>query len=223
MNRLFRRLFRRILALILCAVLLATAINLYVISSAQKHLFTIQEAQNSDNVQCILVLGASVRNPTTPSLVLQDRLDQAIVLYQTNCAPILLMSGDHRAEDYNEVGTMEHYAIEQGVPAAQIFLDHKGNSTFESLYRAKEVFGYERIFVVSQKYHLYRAVFIGNALGMETYGVPCDNNHRYEQQQHQNSREFLARIQDFLRIVLKIYPSYADEPISFTDNNTNNI
>lgn len=103
--------------------------------------------------------------------MLKDRLDQGIALYLNGAAPKLLMSGDHGRVKYDEVNRMKQYAIDQGVPSEDIFMDHAGFSTYESMYRSREVFQVERMIVVTQEYHLYRAVYDGNQLGVETYGI----------------------------------------------------
>ena len=103
--------------------------------------------------------------------MLRDRLDEGIALYKAGCAPKILMSGDHGSEYYNEVSVMKNYAIKQGVPSEDIFLDHAGFSTYESMYRARAIFGAEKVVIVTQKYHLTRAVYNAKNLGMDAYGV----------------------------------------------------
>ena len=81
------------------------------------------------------------------------------------------MSGDHGRVSYDEVNTMKDYAINDGIPSDDIFMDHAGFSTYDSMYRAKEIFGVKKIVIVSQKYHLTRALYIAKKLGIEAYGV----------------------------------------------------
>jgi vancomycin permeability regulator SanA len=168
---------------------------------------------NLKNADCILVLGCQVKADGTPSHMLQDRLERAIALYQTpGIRTKLLMSGDHGREGYNEVGTMRQYAIDRGVPAEDIFMDHAGFSTYESIYRAKHIFGAKKIIIVTQKYHLYRALYIAWALGVDAEGV--DPNYRsYYGQFGRECREVLARVKDLGMCIFKPKPTYLGDPI----------
>ena len=166
-------------------------INLIVVNAWKK-----EKAENK--VDCILVLGAAVWNGK-PSPMLEDRLDTAIELYKSGISNKILVSGDHGQDNYDEVNAMKKYAIEKGVPSEDIFMDHAGFSTYESVYRAKEIFGVKSMIIVTQKYHLYRAVFISKKLGIETYGVNS-NPRRYVGALGRESREVLARIKDFMKI-----------------------
>ena len=127
----------------------------------------------------------------------------------------LLMSGDHGRKEYDEVNTMKQYAIDAGVPSGDIFMDHAGFSTYESIYRAKEIFGAERIIIVTQEYHLYRSLYIAEKLGIEAYGVSA-TLHGYGTQEQQNIRETLARFKDFFYALVKPEPTFLGEfiPIS---------
>ena len=129
------------------------------------------------DADAIVVLGASVFADGTPSGILQDRLDDGIALYKAGVAPKLIMSGDNSTVSYNEVQVMKDYAISQGVPSQDIFCDHAGFSTYESMYRAKNVFGAQRIVVATQTYHLYRALYAAQGLGLEAIGVEFSIDH----------------------------------------------
>ncbi len=154
---------------------------------------TAAPAIATGNYDCILVLGAGLRADGTPSPMLYDRVQVACEIY-TGDLP-LLMSGDHSG-DYNEVGAMKALAMEMGVPGEDIFLDHDGYSTYESIMRARDKFGAKRIVIVSQGYHLHRALFIARELGMEAIGVPSDLRD-YRLQTKYEVRELLARFKDF--------------------------
>ena len=175
-----------------------------------------------DEIDCILVLGCQVKDDGVPSHMLEDRLKRGVYLYKLGAAPKLLMSGDHGRTDYNEVGTMKEYAIKAGIPSEDIFMDHAGFSTYESLYRAKEVFCAEKILIVTQKYHLYRALYIAQALGLEAWGVDADYR-SYTGQTNREVREVLARVKDFGLSILQPAPTYLGEeiPISGNGNDTN--
>ena len=149
-------------------------------------------AMQEEDYDCILVLGAGVHADGTPSAMLYDRVLVGASLY-TESAP-MLMSGDHTG-DYNEVDAMRTLALELGVASEDIFLDHEGFSTYESLYRVKEKFGAKRIVIVSQGFHLHRALFIARELGIEAVGVPSDLRD-YRLQTKYEIREVLARFKD---------------------------
>ena len=172
----------------------------------------LQEAIGYD-ADAIVVLGASVFADGTPSGILRDRLDDGIALYKEGVAPKLIMSGDNSTVSYNEVQVMKDYAISQGVPSYDIFCDHAGFSTYESMYRAKHVFGAERIVVATQTYHLYRALYAAQGLGLESLGVASDY-HDYSKQLQYDLREIPARTKDFFKTLFKVPSTFVGDPIS---------
>lgn len=188
-------------------------INGYVTLSTKDNILTPEEAAQLGEVDCILVLGCLVRPDGSPSHMLADRVTVGIELYMLNAAPKLLMSGDHGREDYNEVGAMKECAVNEGVASSDVFMDHAGFSTYESMYRAKEIFGADKIIIVSQEYHLYRALYVAEALGIEAYGVSVDCR-SYSGQFMRDIREVAARVKDFIAVVFKPEPTYLGEPIS---------
>jgi vancomycin permeability regulator SanA len=149
--------------------------------------------------------------------MLNDRLLQGIELYKSGAAPKLLMSGDHGRVDYDEVNVMKKFAIDGGIDSADIFMDHAGFSTYESIYRAKEIFGAKKVIIVTQKYHLYRALYIAKQLGIEAYGVASDLQ-QYNGQRNRDLREIIARNKDFLTVILKPKPTYGGDTISLKSN-----
>ena len=211
----------KILLLILCSVLLAAILsgsavmiaNGHVKSTTASQILSPEQAAQLCEVDCILVLGCLVKADGTPSDMLEDRLLQGIALYQNGTSPKLLMSGDHGQIEYDEVNTMKAFAIQAGVPSEDVFMDHAGFSTYESIYRAKEIFGAEKIIIVSQEYHLYRALYLADSLGIESYGVRADYR-RYGGQLGRDIREVAARIKDIGYSMLKPNPTYLGEPIS---------
>lgn len=209
---------------LLCGIGLITVlgINVYVKSSVKKYLISEEEAGKLADVDCALVLGCLVRPDGNPSQMLLDRVNQGISLYQTGAAPKVLMSGDHGQTDYDEVNTMKALAVEAGIPAEHVFMDHAGFSTYESMYRAKEVFQAGKIIIVTQEYHLYRAVYIARKLGLDAYGVASDPR-KYGGQTYREAREILARNKDFLLGMFKPEPTYLGEaiPVSGDGNLTN--
>ena len=180
---------------------------------ATKDRIVSAEAAASFGADAIVVLGASVYADGTPSGILQDRLDDGIALYFAGAAPKIIMSGDNSTVAYNEVKAMKDYAIAQGVPSEDIFCDHAGFSTYESMYRAKHVFGAERIVVATQTYHLYRALYAASGLGLEAVGVPSDYR-EYAHQLQYDVREIPARTKDFFKTLLRVPSTFVGDPIS---------
>ncbi len=213
----FKIFAKRVVSVCCAAALVAAvyvfAINGYVIHRTKAKLLDIDEASQLEDVDCILVLGASVKPDKTPSNMLYDRIMTGVGLYKAGASAKIIMSGDHGRTDYNEVGTMKQYAVDEGVPSDDIFMDHAGFSTYESLYRAREIFGADKIIIVSQKYHLYRALYIAEALGIEAYGVPADLR-SYSGQYKREIREILARNKDFILAITKPVPNTMGDAVS---------
>ena len=212
---------KKILLVLLCLCIFCTAwlfgINAYVKAVGSSFVLTPEEAAALTDVDCILVLGCQVRDDGSPSHMLSDRIDKSVELYQLGAAAKILMSGDHGREDYDEVGAMKRVAVSAGVPSRDVFKDHAGFSTYESLYRAKEIFGAEKIIIVTQEYHLYRALYIAKALGLEAYGVSASSR-TYAGQIMRDIREVLARNKDFLMSVFKPKPGVLGEAVPVSGN-----
>lgn len=162
---------------------------------------------------CILILGCGLRKDGFPSQMLRDRLDVGIAAYEAGVSDRILMSGDHGRPDYDEVNAMKDYAISKGVPSEAIFMDHAGFSTYESMARAKRIFGAESAVVVTQHYHLYRALYDAEAMGIRAEGLSADKRH-FARQVYFSLREAAARCKDFLFCVWQPDPTYLGEPIS---------
>lgn len=207
-----------ILAGVLCVVL-AMTINYHVWSTVKNKV--VDPDKIDLDADCILVLGAGVRNGA-PSPMLQDRIDCGIGLYKQGVAPKIIMSGDHGRKDYDEVNVMKDCAIESGISSEDVFMDHAGFSTYESMYRAKEIFKVEKMVIVTQKYHLFRALYIADKLGIEAVGVACDIR-SYRGAEYREIREVLARTKDFFGCIFKPEPTYLGEAIPITgDGNLTN-
>lgn len=208
--------WKKAVLVMLCLLLAAGAgllgINGWVKSSAAGRILAPEEAAELTGVDCVLVLGCYVRPDGTPSDMLADRLRRGISLYEQGAAPKLLMSGDHGRVDYDEVNAMKDAAVAAGVPSADVFMDHAGFSTYESIYRAKEIFQAGRIIIVSQEYHLYRALYIAQQLGVEAWGVAADY-HTYRGQIVRDARELLARVKDAAVTLYRPEPTYLGKAI----------
>ena len=204
------------LALGLLAAAFVFGVNALVVSTARENVITAKEAAELEDVDCIIVLGCLVRSDGTLSDMLCDRVERGIEVYglmAEKSGAKLLMSGDHGTVEYDEVNAMKQYAIEKGIDSEEIFMDHAGFSTYESIYRAKEIFGAERVVIITQEYHLYRALYIADSLGLEAYGVASDQR-TYSGQTMRDVREILARNKDFLTSLFKPKPTYLGDKIS---------
>ena len=208
------------LGLAACGAVLA--VNGFIIYRVKERILTAQEAGELSDVDCIMVLGCGVRDDGTPSMMLRDRLKEGIGLFRAGVSDRMLMSGDHGREDYDEVNLMKSYAVEAGVSSEAVFMDHAGFSTYESMYRARDIFQVRRIVIVTQNYHMYRALYIAQAMGMDAYGVPSAAE-QYGGQLGRDMRELLARPKDLLYTMIKPKPKYLGEaiPVSGNGNVTN--
>lgn len=213
-----------ILALLLFLLISTFAVNLYIVLRGKRGIRTVEEWRQaltgdaSQDPECILVLGCSYYPGGEPSPMLKDRLDRTAELYRISPRKIIV-SGDHTPEEYyNEVKAMKAYLVEQGIPSEDIYMDHHGYSTYESVYRAYHVFGVQRMTIVTQTYHLYRAVFLGMSFGIETDGVAAEGP-GYIGSLGRETREIIARNKDFLYSIFRPKPGkYADDTVSLEES-----
>lgn len=221
-----KKFIKNTIIILLCLAILGVAavfaVNAHVKRAAGGNIITQDEALSLNDVDCIIVLGCQVKENGKPSDMLSDRLKRGIELYSEGAAPKILMSGDHGRKAYDEVNTMKQIALSEGIPSEDIFMDHAGFSTYESMYRAKEIFGADKIIIVTQEYHLYRALYIAEKLGIEAYGVGSDYR-TYRGQEYREAREILARCKDFVKVIYKPEPTFLGEkiPVSGDGNLTN--
>lgn len=210
-----KKIIKYLLIILIIIILIVFSVNFYVKITTKNRIIKESEA-NLEDIDCILVLGAGIWG-NKPSPMLEDRLLQAISLYNNNVSSKVIMSGDHGTEDYDEVNIMKQFAIEKGIPSENIFMDHAGFSSYESIYRAKEIFKTEKMIIVTQKYHLYRALYIAKQLGIEAYGVASDPR-QYVGATYREVREILARNKDFVKCIFKPEPTYLGETIPVSGN-----
>lgn len=161
---------------------------------------------------CVLVLGCRVYDDGRLSPMLHDRMYVATELMKLDVSDRLVVSGDHKTDDYNEVSAMKAYAVEQGIPSEAIFEDHDGYSTYDSIARLKTVYGAERVVIVTQEYHLPRAIYLAEAMGMDAVGVSADQR-PYSKQRIYDFREMFARCKDVYLGVRKPTPAGDLTPI----------
>lgn len=201
MKRKYKAVIFVVLGIVLLIGIAAVSLSVYMVKATEKNIFTADTFKNDEKADCILILGAGVKDGK-PKPMLRDRLLTGIELYKSGAAEKIIMSGDHGRADYDEVNVMRAFALEQGVSAEDIFLDHAGFSTYDSVYRAKNIFGAENIIIVSQKYHLYRALYISEKLDVKAAGVSANLN-TYDGQLKRDIREIIARDKDFFKCIVK--------------------
>lgn len=197
MNKIVKRILLIIIILALAGGAFLAFSEIYVKSSTKDRVLTLDEAAKLENVDAIIVLGCLVHPSGRPSDMLFDRVKVGSELFTKGASEILFMSGDHLNEDYDEVGKMRELAVENGVPPEKIGLDGYGLSTYDTMWRAKNVYGFSRVIVVTQDFHLNRAVFDAKAVGLDAYGVAADLR-GYGVMYLNNLREMLARCKDLV-------------------------
>ncbi|MBR2783022.1 MAG: YdcF family protein [Firmicutes bacterium] len=205
------KLLRRLAAAVAAAAVLVAVLNLIVCLSVRSRIHSVEDCPTEPDCDCVIVLGCGVWGDS-PSPLLQDRLDAAVALYRAGAAPKLLLSGDHGQQDYDEVSVMRRYVLEKGVASPDVFLDHAGFSTYETMYRARDVFGVEKAIVVTQKYHLYRALYDASAFGIEARGAVA-TGHVFASQLLWDIREAFARAKDLCWCLMKPAPTFRGEKI----------
>ena len=196
-------LLKRLIAAVVCVVaafaVFSGAVTAYVLFSTRNDVHTIAQIEEQGT-------RASVFADGTPSDILADRLEVAADLYLSGAADRIIASGDNGDAHYNESDAMKEYCIKLGVPADAIIVDGAGYDTYASVYRAKYEYGMESVFVVTQAYHLYRALAIAHGLGMQAEGVAADKG-SYDNQMGYSLREVIARDKDFLQTLFRIPPA----------------
>ena len=215
MNK-FKMVLLILLVLFVLGVIFVFGINAYVKGSTKNQIISEEYAKKIEDIDCILILGAGIWGDS-PSPMLEDRLLQGISLYNNGVASKIIMSGDHGQDYYDEVNVMKNYAVEKGVASEDIFMDHAGFSSYDSIYRAKEIFGAKKIIIVTQEYHLYRSIYIANCLDIEAYGV-ASNPREYVGQTSRELREIAARNKDFIKCIFKPESTFLGDTIPVSGN-----
>ena len=215
-----KKIIKYISLIMFISVIIIFLVNIYVIILTKSKIKNIDEIDELD-IDCIIVLGAGIRG-NTPSPMLEDRLITGLELYNKKISNKIIVSGDHGRVNYDEVNVMKNYLIEKNIPSENIFMDHAGFSTYDSIYRAKEIFKVKKAIIVTQEYHLYRALYIAKELGIEAYGISATKR-IYGNQMKRDIREFAARIKDFIKCIFKPKSKYLGEiiPVNSDGNITN--
>jgi SanA protein len=162
-----------------------------------------------------IVLGASVKPDKSLSLILQDRVDAALLAYGNKKFKKFLLSGDHGKKNYDEVNAMKNYLNDRGVPDEDIFLDHAGFDTYDTMYRARDVFKVKSAIVFTQEFHLPRAIYIGKKMGLNVQGYVADQ-HEYPGNSRFARREWLANMKAWIELNIEKTPTYSGKVTPIT-------
>ncbi len=206
----YRYITGALLALFILAAAGFMAVNYHVEQVGAKYIYAASDIPEAD---AVLILGAYVLPDGTLSDMLRDRITVGYELYEQGKVPKILVSGDHGRKDYDEVNSMKGYLKAQGASGQDVFMDHAGFSTYESIYRARDIFQVKKVIIVTQHYHLLRAVYIARELGLEAYGVASDLHDYGPVMTGYETRELIARNKDFWMTVFKPQPTFLGEPI----------
>lgn len=216
-KKFFNKIFLFI-TIVLCIIIIGTVIiDLYVSNTGRKLTKEIKEL--SGEFDCIIVPGAFVIANSIPSDILRDRLDVAYDVYTKMKIKRIIVSGDHGTEFYDEVNVMRNYLIKKGIPGEDVFMDHAGFDTYQTIYRARDIFEVNRAVIVTQDFHLYRALYIGKKLGLELFGVDSAIR-EYKYEKRNRLREFPARVKAFIECeITKPLPKFLGDLIPIHGEN----
>lgn len=226
-----------LLVVIILSVVFIFIIDYKVEKTGKSHLLVSDKTTKGDmlaldsldkDYDCVIVPGARVFNNTTPSLMLQDRMDVAFEIYNRKIAPKILVSGDHGTKEYDEVNVMRDYLISKGVPTEDIFMDHAGFDTYQTIYRARDIFQVRKAIITTQDFHLYRALYIGEKLSTEKQTILLDGLDSalrdYQNSRWNRCREYLARVKAFLECeITKPEPQYLGDVININGDGNQTV
>ena len=149
-----------------------------------------------DDYSMVMVFGAGLKSRGVPGRVLESRITKALELYNSGKVELVMMSGDNSSANHNEVQAMKNFALKEGLPESALILDHAGTSTYESCYRLRYAYNFQKVILVTQKYHLPRALYDCRELGVDAVGVPASGQIAGQYRM----REFLASLSDWLKV-----------------------
>lgn len=196
---------------IVALLFMVFVINFYVIYSSQEYI--VSDIADLAPAQTVIILGAGITKEGELSLIFKDRVDTAAAVYFAKKVEKILVSGDNSSLSYNEVVPVQEYLRTLGVPAEDIFLDYAGFDTYDTMYRARGVFAVDSAVIVTQSFHLYRAVFLAEVLGLSVQGLPASTD---ATSPRNFWREAAARVKAIFDVLIHSAPTYLGEPIPIT-------
>lgn len=214
------KLLVRLLACLTALIILTVAVcNIIVVATADDYILSFERAAEIEGVDCIIVLGAGLRADGSMSPMLSERVAAGAELYFAGASDRILVSGDHSRVDYNEVGAMKDYMTSVGIDPSVVFTDHAGLDTYDTMYRARDIFKAKRVLIVTQEFHLSRAVYIARSLGLEAFGYACDPEDRFSGLGNL-IRESAARTKYVFDSIIEPQPKYLGEEIPIWGNSS---
>lgn len=217
-KKVLKRMFISSVVLVFISAVVVISVIMIVQKNGQKNITTI-DSLNQD-ADAIIVLGAGVKADGSPSDILEDRLKTAIEVYNSGTCSKFILSGDHGRESYNEVKTMKEYIMNNcDVEEKNVFLDHAGFSTYDSIYRARDIFEVKSAIIITNEYHLPRALYLAKKMGINANGISSDIRN-YLFIGSYKKREKLAQLKDFVYVnILKPEPEFLGEliPVNSSD------
>ena len=207
----FKKYFKKVILICVIGAGIIFVVNWYILKSTKSQIFYEQDKLSEK--QTALLLGARVYSDGRLSHIMQDRAETAIEIYKMGKVDKILISGDHGTSEYDEVNTIKDYLLKKGVKSEDVFTDHAGFDTYDSVYRARDIFEVDSMIIVTQKFHLPRAVYIANSLGVESVGIVADKR-RYVDKERNMIRESISRVKALLNVIFKAQPKFLGEVIS---------
>jgi SanA protein len=209
----YKKIIKPLLFALTFVVLLVVIANIIVSVKSQQYIY--HNVTDLPKCYTAIILGAKVSAKGVPSDFLRDRLDVAIELYNSKKVTRFLLSGDHGTTSYDEVNSMKKYLLKRGIDTSDIFLDHAGFDTYNTMIRAKEIFQITDAIIVSQEFHLSRAIYIARSKGLEAYGIKADKRN-YPSLKRLKFRELLAKVKAFAEVTTNAKPKYLGNQIPIT-------
>ena len=210
------RIVRYLILLGFLGLLLTTYLAYHINKETEAYIY--DRVEELPSTYTALVLGASVRRNGELSTMLRDRVESALLLYNKGKIKRFLVSGDNRTTNYNEPVAMKKYLLERGVPEEDIFMDFAGFDTYDSVYRASYIFEVDSAIVVSQRFHLPRAVYIARSMGLNFYGYNGDRR-EYELESRNRFREVAANVKAWIELLIDKEPHFKGDKIPITGKN----
>lgn len=218
MKTFLKKHFKKILIACLAIGIVIFSINYYIVKSTEDFVFT--DLKKLPKVDAIIVLGAKVTQEKL-SYVLEDRVIAGVNIIYANKAEAILLSGDHGQKEYDEVNSMRKYMLRRkfNIKKEQIFMDHAGFDTYDSMFRAKVIFGIKSAIIVTQDFHINRSVYIARSLGIDAYGFAVDESiYKESLRLNWRIRELLSRVKAFKDVLINSNPTYLGEKIPISGN-----
>lgn len=204
-----KKYFKILLYLAIIGLVAIISVNYYITTSTKKHVnYSLKKFPKND---VGIIFGAGI-NGDQPSKYLKDRLDAGILLYKSKRINKILLSGDNGRDEYDELTVMKNYCFRNGVDTTKIFIDYAGFDTYSTMYRAKHIFKIKKATLISQEYHLNRAIYIGQKLGIKSVGYSA-NNGEYHGYKYVCFREYLSRFKSFFDVLRNREPRFLGNPI----------